>query len=181
MLFIKGASVFWEKWFRKEPPVTTEKKLIKQFRELDTRFLENTFSSDMSFFSIDSVKTTIVEYTDLLLLLAEKLEYHRSIGSFLVADKPQSVLFRNFFLDKTKKYFLNPQESFQNFVSSIDHFLECYEKIDLDINRSDLDLKNMSMVSLIISNLSSILKELQSESQRNVDSLQRRDKDRNAR
>lgn len=170
--------MFWKKWFsKKEPPLTVEEKLALQYSELDTRFLQHAFSSDMSFFSIVTVKPNVEEYIKLLEILSRKLDNDLQILSFEFAIETQTVSIRDFFTNKAGEY-LDPVETFKVFSELVIKFLKAYTKSNnlvITGNGSSHALRNVTYSGPIIGNLNLILGELKSESQRYADSLQGRD------
>lgn len=139
------------------PIVSRYQKTVIAFRDIQTAEMKRVYSSDMTLLSMSPIKKDIISYISLLDRLTIHLSSNAHIGEYLLNDKHEDVLIRDFFVD-TEGYAIDPIESTNRLIKSACQFINTYEKKESLTDKDYITEKNLHICYKVIVNLEFIAK-----------------------
>lgn len=154
---------FFERWLKKKEVVRVSEidSIIHEYRTLKLARLNKVFSSDMSIIRIEVCKDTIEQYGHFIKMITDAFEFNKQLTPLLVVNEIKSIYIRDFYIDSHKNY-LRPIPATELFIEIVIKFLSTYQSAEKSVDKSFIIEKNLYLCGPVVSNLTALLKSLQS-------------------
>jgi hypothetical protein len=143
---------------KKEPELTPLQSIVNSYKQIKLKSSNKVFSSDNSILQIPVCSDNIIEYTLLVEKLYGKLIDDELIPLYILPKETKLVYLRDFYTDKD--CYLDTIKTTEKFIEIVVKFLELYDLKERSYEKTFTLEKNLLVTSIVIRNLSIIVKDL---------------------